>query len=96
MYSNKYLGEKPSNNMVKDKKTKKRKMIKFLRINAGEASVLAEDNNEIYTPAYNQYEEYFIFREEYDPIDEPNTTELTTTEADGLTPVNPSKPIFKR
>lgn len=71
-------------------------MIKFLRINAGEASVLAEDNNEIYTPAYNQYEEYFIFREEYDPSDEINTIELSLVEADGLTPMNPTKPMFPR
>lgn len=69
-------------------------MIKFLKIDAAEASLIADNKDEIYTPAYNIAEEYFFYKDTYS--EEDPTAEMDEIVADGLTPINPTKPMFPR
>lgn len=68
----------------------------FLSITKQEAEILTQDITIKYSPCFNVKQEYFIFKESYDSSELPNTIELTDEQIDGLTPTDPTKPMFPK
>lgn len=72
-------------------------MITLLKITQSEANNLANKSSEIYTPCYSSTPlQYYFYKASYTASEIPNTITMPYTYADGLTPVNPSKPMFPR
>lgn len=69
---------------------------RFLLITETEAYTLAGDNTQTYTPGYNSIPKYHFYKDKFETEDEPNIVELDDLEADGLTPIDPTKPIFPK
>lgn len=69
---------------------------RFLRLTEQEALVIAADNTQIYTPGYNSLPKYFFYKDNYTKLEEVNTVELTDLELEGLTPIDPTKPMFPK
>lgn len=70
--------------------------IRFLQIAESEAIGLANKVDEIYTPGYDSIPKYHFYKDEYSEEEELSVVELTELEADGLTPINPTKPMFPK
>lgn len=71
-------------------------MIRFLIIDETLANYLATKIDEEYTPGYNTDPKYYFYKDSYTISELPYTEELTETVADGLTPINPQKPMFPK
>lgn len=72
-------------------------IIKFLKISRAQANVYAANPNVPYTPFLDQrINQYYFYKENYSPIEIPNTVELLDSYVDGLTPIDPTKPMFPR
>jgi len=69
----------------------------FKKVSEHTAIYFANDNNEIYTSSYsNDLDQYYIFKELYTTTDLPNIVSLSNLQMDGLTPINPNKPMFPK
>lgn len=72
-------------------------MITLLKISQSQANNLANKVDEVYTPCYSSTSlQYYFYKTSYTASEIPNTVTLPYTYADGLTPVNPSKPMFPK
>lgn len=71
--------------------------MKFLRLTYPQAMALSSDPNELYTPVYdNISSQFYIYSPPYTPAEQPNTFSLTQQQLDGLTPTNPTKPMYPK
>lgn len=71
--------------------------MEFLRITYSQAVALANDPNELYTPFYNGFDgQFYIYSPPYTPAELPNTFTIPQQQFDGLTPTNPTKPMFPK
>lgn len=68
----------------------------LLRLNEATALLIADDPNEEYTPGLEGYDVYYLFKASYSPEELLAVEEVSEERVDGLTPVNPSKPMFPR
>lgn len=72
-------------------------LITFLKITQSEAIGLANKPDTVYSPFLDQnINQYYIFKESYTSAELPRTVNLWESYVDGLTPIDPTKPIFKR
>jgi len=71
--------------------------MKLLRISPIQATTLSNDVNQVFTPGYLTVEDnYYFYKEVYTSAELLDTTELTFTQLDGLTPIDPTKPMFPK
>lgn len=70
--------------------------IRFLQITETEAIGLAAKIDEVYTPGYDSLPKFHFYKDDYTPEEELSVVELTELEADGLTPIDPTKPMFPK
>lgn len=72
-------------------------LITFLQISQSQANNLANKPNEVYSPFRDQNtNKYYIFKDSYTSTELPNTVNLQDSYVDGLTPIDPTKPLFPR
>lgn len=69
----------------------------FLRLNLTQAKELADDPNEEYSPVYDSLSiAHYIYSPPYTSTELIDVHTLSSTQLDGLTPINPTKPMFPR
>lgn len=71
-------------------------LIKFLQIDKITAIGLAEKIDEIYTPFKDTDNKYFFYKDNYEVSEYPFLIELEDSYVDGLTPTDPTKPMFPK
>jgi len=70
--------------------------MKFLVLSQTQATNVANDSTKTYTPGYDPIaNKYYLYTTDTDDV-KSSTVSLAVTQADGLTPVNPTKPIYPR
>jgi len=66
----------------------------FKKISISESILLANDNNELYTSCEAPGSKFYIYRDVY--ISSDIVHNLSFAQMDGLTPINPNKPMFPK
>jgi len=70
--------------------------MKFIEITLTQADSIAADPYRLFTSCYrvlNTNAKQYLY---YDENNDPNAITLTDTQLDGLTPINPTKPMFPK
>lgn len=72
-------------------------VIKFLKISRAQANVYAANPNLEYTPFLDpRISQYYFYKDSYTTIELRSTVDLLDSHVDGLTPIDPTKPMFPR
>jgi hypothetical protein len=69
---------------------------KFLQITETESRALSVDPNQVYTPAFYDFRLHLFYKDEYTETELENCIDLDDEQLDGLTPIDPTKPMFPR
>jgi len=69
----------------------------FLRLTTTQLATATNNSNEIYTPVYDGVSQsHYIYRDTYTSVELPDVYNLSQTQLDGLTPIDPTKPMFPK